>query len=138
TPCPEPCPDSADLIRPSLTVRDEAGLNAARTERQRADHDPRVGVRVPPPASPYGGQAGYLAGSADRGGGKSAIRSAAVTWKRSTGWGKPWNRQAPRLWRPTPCGSDSVTAARTAEDSTIWPPWPAKQMRAAAWTERPT
>jgi hypothetical protein len=38
----------------------------------------------------------------------------------------------------TPSASDWMTADRTAEDITIWPPWPAKQMRAAAWTERPT
>ena len=31
-----------------------------------------------------------------------------------------------------------MTAPRTAEDITIWPPCPAKQMRAAAWTESPT
>jgi hypothetical protein len=31
-----------------------------------------------------------------------------------------------------------MTAARTAEDVTIWPPCPVKQMRAAASTESPT
>ena len=67
-------------------------------------------------------RAPYLAGAADRGGGNSASRSAASTWKRSTASGKPRNRQAPRLLRLTPSASDSLTAARTAEDIKIWPP----------------
>src|SRR5215207_7404815 len=89
-------------------------------------------------ASAIGDQVRYVAGTADRRGGKSASRSAASTWKRSTGSGRPRNRQAPRLLRLTPSASDSRTAARTAEDITIWPPCAAKQMRAAAWTESPT
>src|SRR5215213_6508132 len=85
-----------------------------------------------------GNQIRYLAGAAERGGGKSEGRSAASTWKRSIGSGRPRNRHVPRLLTVTPSASDSMTAARTAEDITIWPPCPAKQMRAAAWTESPT
>ena len=42
--------------------------------------------------------------------------------------GHPRNRQAPRLRRLTPSASDSMTAARTAEDITICRPCAAKQM----------
>ena len=55
----------------------------------------------------------------------------------STGSGSPRNRQAPEAPQAVSSGSDS-SAAATAEDSTIWPPCAAKQIRAAAWTERPT
>ena len=74
---------------------------------------PRVNAR--PTRSPSADRLGDLhpvAGTADRGGGKSASRSAAATWKRSTGWGKPRNRQAPRLLRLTPPRSGSPTARR--------------------------
>ena len=76
----------------------------------------------------------YPAGTAERSGGKSVRRSAASTWNSSIGSRRPRNRHAPRPRSPTPSGSDSRPAARTAEDITIWPPWAAKQIRAAACT----
>ena len=123
------------MIRAMASMAAATSLSTRSAPQRSADPIKRDAAQVASTArrpSPLFGRGGRS------GGGKSAGRSAASTWNRSTGSGKPRNRQAPRLLRPTPSASDSMTAARTAEDMTICRPCPAKQMRAAAWTERPT
>ena len=80
---------------------------------------------------------GYSASPAARSGGKSEAGPAPRPGTSVIGSGRPRKRQAPRPLRPTLL-QRVRSAERTAPDRTIWPPWAAKQMRAAAWTEMPT
>jgi hypothetical protein len=109
-------------VRERAIPLDREPFAAAREDQYLVEHGvgtvaPR-GVRLaarPPSFSCYE----RVPGCTERSGGKSASRSAASTWYRSSGSRRPWNLQVPRLLRLIPSARDVSTAERTADETTI-------------------
>ena len=69
--------------------------------------------------------------------GKSAVRPGAMTWYSSTRWSMSLRGWGPRECRVTSLGGWDKSPA-VADDSKIWAPHAAAEMRAPKWTSSPT
>jgi hypothetical protein len=120
---PNYVPESANLIPPYPTKPDEASLNATESERQRANHNPRVGGSSP--------SSGTVKAPQMLGGPHSAISVSTpqrfLTSSDTSRYGRPWCAGEPR----------QPTRALEATAATIDALMPARRRAVSAVTGRP-